>query len=78
MITGDKKDTLERWLFNYSEPPYNESYETLTVQYRENLEELHRSEVEPEWDVDDLACTPDEVKEIVEERIAWLSHPDES
>ena len=78
MITGDKKDTLERWLFNYSEPPYSESYETLAEQYRENLEELHRVEVDAEWDVDDLACTPDEIKEIVEARIEWLSHPDES
>jgi hypothetical protein len=72
MITGDKLETLERWLFNYAEPPYTDSYETLAEQYTENLHDLKRAESDSTWEIDDLACTPDEIKEVVEARLEWL------
>ena len=72
MITGDKRETLERWLFNFTEPPYEESYETLAEQYKNNLIELTQAETESEWEIEDLVCTPDEIREVVEARVEWL------
>lgn len=73
MIRGEKKETLERWLFAFSKPPFEEDYETLAEQYEENLVALHRAESpDATWEVDDLVCTPDEIREVVEARIAWL------
>ena len=69
----DKRETLERWLFGYTEPPYTESYETLAEQYRENLIELKGAESESTWEVDDLTCTPDEIETVVNERIEFLN-----
>lgn len=72
MITGDKLDTLERWLFNYTEPPFEEKCEILAVQYKENLEYLKRVEYDRTWDVSDLECTPDEIREVIESRMKWI------
>ena len=70
MIT--KRDTLKQWLFNFAEPPFSEPYTVLAEQYHANLEELHRAE-RAEWSVDDLDCTPQEIAEVVENRIEWLA-----
>lgn len=71
-ISGDKKDALERWLFDYAEPPYKQTYKQLAKEYRENLEYLKAHESESEWSVDDLECTPEEIRGVVEERLDWL------
>jgi len=68
MITGEKRDALERWLFNFTEPPFTETYNELAQQYEENLRELHRVE-QAEWSVEDLVCTPDEIRDVVNERL---------
>ena len=67
----ERRDTLERWLFNFTEPPYDESYDQLAAEYRSNLEELHEAE-QGTWTVEELAATPDEIREVVEDRLAWL------
>ena len=68
MITGDKLETLERWLFSNTEPPYEDSYEQLAALYLDNLRELNRVEYESNWEVADLACNPSEIQEVVEAR----------
>jgi len=73
LARGEKWETLERWLFSYTEPPFEEDYETLAEQYEENLADLHRAEGdEVAWEVEDLVCTPDEIREVVEARLVWL------
>jgi len=71
-ITGEKRDTLERWLFAGGEPPFPQSYTRLTEEYRQNLEDLHRAE-EADWVVSELAATPDEIREVVQQRLRWLA-----
>jgi len=69
----NKQETLERWLFNFAEPPFTQTYEILADQYRQNLIELHRAESPCDWTVEDLIATPSEIRETVAERLAWLN-----
>jgi len=72
MITGNKRETCSRWLFDYAEPPYNCTYGQLAEDYENNLHYLKGSESESTWSVDELICTPDEIQDLVEARLRFL------
>ena len=73
MKHDERRNTLEGWLFNYTEPPFDQSSEELTQEYISFLTELKHVEPESTWEIADLVVTPDEIQMVISERLEWLA-----